>query len=86
MIRGLPSSLFAAYGAVSSLGLAIAGKERGLRIARFANVQYAEAYIDPDPSMKALGYGHADYDLEFRRMVSEWESSRARSAGSGALV
>jgi dihydroflavonol-4-reductase len=85
-IRSLPRPLFEAYGAISALVLALAGKERGLRIARFAEVQYSEAYLDPDPSMRALGYGHADYDLELLRMVAEWEACRARPARAGACV
>jgi dihydroflavonol-4-reductase len=85
-IRSLPRLLFEVYGAVSALGLALSGKERGLRIARLAEVQYSEAYLDPDPSMKALGYGHADYDLEFRRMAMDWEASRARPRETGARV
>lgn len=85
-IRSLPRALFEIYGALSALGLALAGKERGLRIARFAEVQYSEAYLDPEPSMKALGYGHADYDLEIRRMAMEWESSRARPEGAAVRV
>jgi Nucleoside-diphosphate-sugar epimerases len=72
----LPPFLFRAYGLASSLPLAISGRARGLDVASFARFQYSEAYLDPEPSMKALGYAHADYDAEFRAMVEEWAAAR----------
>jgi dihydroflavonol-4-reductase len=73
---GLPEPVFGAFGALSSLFLAFSGKERGLDIRRFARFQYYEAFIDPEPTMKALSFGHDDYGVELERMLREWESIR----------
>jgi nucleoside-diphosphate-sugar epimerase len=75
-ILALPPFLFSIFGVLSALALSIAGKERGLDIGRFASLQYGEAFLDCEPAMKALGYGHADYDAELASMVREWEAIR----------
>lgn len=73
----LPEWLFAAFGSLSGLWLAARGKERGLDIRRFAAFQYAEAFVDPEPAMRALGYGHDDYEAALASMVEEWAAERA---------
>jgi hypothetical protein len=80
---GLPEKAFGAFGAISSLLLSFAGKERGLDISRFAEFQYSEAFIDPEPSMKALGFDHDDYGVALEAMVSEWESIRKSAKRNG---
>jgi dihydroflavonol-4-reductase len=76
-LLGLPSFLFSLFGRLSAFTMALFGKERGLDIGRFASIQYGEAYLDAEPSMKALGYAHADYDAELASMVAEWEALRS---------
>ena len=72
----LPSFLFVLFGALSGLFLALRGQERGLAIGPFARLQYAEAFLDPQPAQQALGYPHDDYDAEFKALVREWQGLR----------
>jgi dihydroflavonol-4-reductase len=73
-LRNLPIFFFTLFGFLSAIILSLSGKERGLDIRRFAPFQYGETFLDPEPSMKALGYAHADYTAELSRMIREWES------------
>jgi dihydroflavonol-4-reductase len=66
--------VFKVFGIISSMFLRIQGKERGLNIGKFAELQYMEAYIDPDYSMRVLGYIHDDYDNELTNVIKEWVS------------
>ena len=75
-LRGLPIALFRAFGTLSALFITLSGKERGLDLRYFASFQYSDAFIDPGPSMKALGYAHDDYDFELALMIREWEAIR----------
>jgi nucleoside-diphosphate-sugar epimerase len=77
-LRGLPIALFRAFGALSALFMSLSGKERGLDLRYFASFQYSDAFIDPSPSMNALGYAHDDYDSELALMIREWEAIRGR--------
>ncbi|MBU0926381.1 MAG: NAD(P)H-binding protein [Spirochaetes bacterium] len=47
------------------------GKEGGLDLIALAEIMYREAYIDPEPSMLALGYGHDDVKAAIRETVAE---------------
>lgn len=66
--------VFKMFGIMSSLLLRIQGKERGLNIGKFAELQYMNAYIDPEYSMRVLGYIHDDYDKELSNVIKEWIS------------
>jgi nucleoside-diphosphate-sugar epimerase len=68
----LPQWLFVLFGAVSGVFLALRGRERGLAIAPFARLQYANAFVDPQPAQAALDYGGDDFDAEFEALVKEW--------------
>jgi nucleoside-diphosphate-sugar epimerase len=45
------------------------GKESGLNLRYFASLQTAEAFLDPIPSQKALGYEPGSLDEAFRETV-----------------
>ncbi len=70
--------VFRTFGVISALFLRIRGKERGLDIGRFGALQYMDAFIDPDYSMRALGYAHDDYDAELSKVIEEWVSIRKK--------
>ena len=72
----LPSFAFVLFGAISGAFLALRGQERGLAIAPFAKLQYANAFIDPAPAQRALGYPHDDYDAELKTLVTRWLALR----------
>lgn len=46
------------------------GKEGGLDLIALAEIMYRDAYIDPEPSMMALGYGHDDVRAAIRKTVA----------------
>lgn len=73
-LTGIGPVAFTFFGFLNTVLLFLTGKERGLTLYRFAPFQYMEAFIDPEPSMKALGYGHDDYQAALCEMVKEWES------------
>jgi nucleoside-diphosphate-sugar epimerase len=68
----LPQWLFVLFGAVSGFFLALRGQERGLAIAPFARLQYADAFVDPKPAQQALHYGDDDVDAELAALVKTW--------------
>ncbi len=76
----LPKSLFKIFGHISSFGLWIIGKERGLSLSRFAEFQYSEAFIDPEVSMKTLGYTHDEYQKALKGVIAEWISINKRES------
>ncbi len=47
------------------------GKEGGLDLGKLAEIMYREAYLDPKPSMEALGYGEDDVVASIRESVAE---------------
>ncbi len=49
---------------------AIQGKEGGLDPRHFAHLQTSEAYLDPEPSRKALGYEPGDLEQAFQETVA----------------
>jgi len=69
---GLSPVMFRLFGIVNSFILYLRGRERGLSIHHFADFQYMDAFIDPEPTMKALGYAHADYGKELSELITEW--------------
>lgn len=73
-VWGLPRWAFVFFGAASGALLALRGLERGLAIAPFAQLQYADAFVDPRPAQQALGYGDDDYEAEFRALVTAWRA------------
>lgn len=75
---GIPPWLFRAFGSFDYAFAALRGKERGLSLRRFAEFQYMEAFIDPETSMKALGYPHDDYRSALDRLIGEWIAQRGR--------
>ena len=76
MLINIYPSIFGIFGFLSSIPIFFRNKSRGLNIAKFAEFQYMDAFIDPEPSMKALGYTHEDYDLALSAMVQEWAKKR----------
>lgn len=68
----LPRVAFVLFGTVSGWLLALRGQERGLAIAAFARLQYADAFIDPLPAQQALGYPNDAYDVALQALVTEW--------------
>ena len=47
------------------------GKEGGLSLGHLADILYRDAYIDPEPSMKALGYGPDDVRLAIKDAIDQ---------------
>lgn len=66
---------FAFFGGLSSLALALVGKERGLAVGRFSYLHYSDAFVDPEPAQRALNYGPDDYDAAFATLVKHWLKS-----------
>lgn len=75
----LPASVFIGFGALSGVGLALRGQERGLDVRHFAAVQYSNVFIDPEHAQRTLGYPHDDYERALKDVVLEWKSTRART-------
>jgi nucleoside-diphosphate-sugar epimerase len=75
-LLGLPQALFRLFGSLSALVLGLGGRERGLNLSRFAAFQYREAFVDGEPSMRELGYGHDDYEKALDEVIKEWLSLR----------
>jgi len=69
---GLSPVIFRLFGVVNSFILYLRGKERGLSIHHFADFQYMEAFVDPEPSMTSLGYAHDDYPKALSELINEW--------------
>lgn len=76
-LLGIPPALFRVFGAASAFALSLRGRERGLSIGRFAEFQYMDAFVDPEPSMSSLGYGHDDYPKALSDLIREWISIRS---------
>lgn len=76
ILAGIPRTLFALFGLLSSLVLRLRGQERGLSIGRFADLQYRDAFVDPAPAQRALGYPHDDYDGALALLIREWMALR----------
>lgn len=74
-VWSLPSVVFVAFGVISGWFLALRGLERGLAIGPFAKLQYSNAFVDPEPAQRALGYGHDDYDAAMKTLVTEWQAT-----------
>jgi len=47
------------------------GRESGLNLVALAQIMYRQAYIDPAPSMAALGYGSDNIRVAIRETVAE---------------
>lgn len=47
----------------------IRGREGGLDLLHFIDLQTTKAFFDPEPSRKALGYGQGDLDEAFKETV-----------------
>lgn len=71
----LSRGAFVFFGGLSGLGPALLGKERGLAIGRFSYLHYSNAFVEPEPAMRALNYGHDDYDAVFKTLVTHWDNS-----------
>ncbi len=52
-------------------GHAREGKEGGLDLVALAEIMYREAYLDPEPAMRDLGYGPDDVRAAIRETVAE---------------
>ena len=66
----LPKLLYELGNKAMERGFARQGKEGGLDLVRLADIMYKEAYIDPEPAMRALGYGPADVKAAIRETVA----------------
>lgn len=75
-LAAIPRALFAFFGLLSALMLRLRGRERGLSIGRFAELQYRDAFVDPAPAQLALGYPHDDYDGALAEQIRQWMALR----------
>ncbi len=66
----LPKFLYKLGNAKIARDHARQNKEGGLDLVALAEIMYREAYIDPEPSMKALGYGDDDVRAAIRKTVA----------------
>lgn len=69
-VRHLPKFLYKLGNLSIAREHSRSGKEGGLDLIALAEIMYRYAYIDPEPSMKALGYGHDDVHAAIRRTVA----------------
>lgn len=74
----LPPSAFVVFGALSGVGAALRGQERGLDVRHFAQVQYSNVFIDAEPAQRVLNYPPDEYDRALRDVVLEWKAIRSR--------
>ena len=65
----LPNWIVRAGLALTEVYIRVRGREGGLDLFHFADLQTAETFFDPKPSRKALGYGHGDLDQAFKDTV-----------------
>lgn len=68
----LSRAAFAFFGGLSGVGLSLIGKERGLAVGPFSYLHYSDAFVEPEPAMRALNYGHDDYEAAFKTLVKHW--------------
>jgi len=59
---------------------AIQNKEAGLDLRRFAPLQTAKTFLDPEPARKALGYGPGDLDQAFRETIAAYKGANERES------
>ena len=75
----LPVVLFKIFGIVSSVALWLTGKERGLSVCHFADLQYHNTFIDPEISNSKTGISHENYNERLKEVIEEWISINKRN-------
>jgi dihydroflavonol-4-reductase len=72
-IYGLPFFTFKIYGLLEAFVNRLRNKQRGLDIFKLADLQYSNAFIAPEDSMKKIGYPYEDVKPALAEMINEWK-------------
>jgi dihydroflavonol-4-reductase len=78
-VYNLPEFLFKLYGLFDSFVNRLKNKQRGLNIYKLASLQYSNAFINPDDSMKTLGYPKEDVRQALAKMIKDWKTMTSSS-------